>query len=84
MKLVFDDEQTKEIDGALLTELLKEAYALGVANACVKYVSEKRLRYSINTILRVTWGNEEWLRNFIDKMFGIARKSLEEKKEKPE
>ena len=85
MKLKFDDGQAQEVDGELLTVLLSGTFEIACAYIFSGAgMSDRQVIRSTNNVLKETWQNEEWLRNYMDKIFMLARKSLEERKEKSE
>lgn len=87
MPLTLRDEQgPMEVDGKLLSLILRETFQMAVAYT-VEYempgpASPRMVVREVNKILRLTWGDEQWIQRYMHHIFEFARG--EQQKKQPE
>lgn len=78
MPLVLTDEQGNyNVDARILTLLMKETFQMAVAYS-VQHESggsNKAIVRKTNVILKQTWGNDEWMKKYMDHIFTTAREN---------
>lgn len=73
-----DDGQELEIDGEMLMKLLHHTYQIGVGNGVMHLhppMNNTQALRKINFVLKKTWGNSQWLKNFVHHgIYGFVRR----------